>query len=110
MRCFNRVGNKTTKPSDISPSSYPKPRQEALEKQIKVMETELNCLVTKRDTGMAGCDYEKSIKKMRIDLDKAKKKLKDKQSRADWQKEYRQKQRANLQSLKKQLPDCRACS
>ena len=70
----------------ISSSSfvYPKPKQEALDKEIKVLKSELNCLLMKRDAGLGDDNIEKMIAAKRKDLEFLKQKLKEKISKAYW--------------------------
>ena len=53
--------NVTDSPTNIKFQSYSKPYQEALEKEINVMETELSCLIFKRDSGLVVDLGKKSI-------------------------------------------------
>ena len=91
----------------ISSSSfvYPKPKQEALDKEIKVLESKLNCLLMKRDAGLGDDNIEKMIAAKRKDLEFLKQKLKEKISKANWQKQFREKKRQKLQDLQEEFPE-----
>lgn len=86
-------------------SVRPKPRQEAIKVEINVMQSELNCLVTKRDAGVADSNIEPEIKKMRKDLESKKSQLKDQIRRSDWQKSYREKTKQKMNDLKTEFPE-----
>ena len=106
------VSDEEDDPDDPAPSSsidlttkqiYAKPRQEALKKEINVLECELNSLYNKRDVmgSVEGLDKEITERKKLLDS----KKKSEKEQKAARQQKLRDKQRREIQLQKQQNPD-----
>jgi len=84
---------------------YAKPRQEALQKEINLLEADLNCLVTKRDVLGYEEGMDRKITGLRKKIAGKQRELKEKQQNAVRQKALRDKQRDQLLKIKESSGD-----
>ncbi|KAK3919263.1 Mitogen-activated protein kinase kinase kinase [Frankliniella fusca] len=85
--------------------SFPAPRQQALQKEISILESEIACLVTKRDMGVLEEGINRKITKLGKDLDKKKKELRNKKNRALHSQAVRREKKKKLSILKAEFPE-----
>lgn len=75
------------------------PAQDEITKTIKILESELNSTILKRDSGLGGEKINDEIMKMRKKLDEANKSYNSKKRNADYQKKFRVKRQALLKDI-----------
>ncbi|KAK3919961.1 Enzymatic polyprotein [Frankliniella fusca] len=92
-------------PETSSDRQRPKPRQEALKREISVIQADIVSLTTKRKAGLMEEGGEAKLKKLFQNLKQAEKQLKDKKARALRSKKLRKKKKGQIEKIKVHYPD-----
>ncbi|XP_034253671.1 uncharacterized protein LOC117652688 [Thrips palmi] len=85
-----------------------KPAQQELADQIRLLESELNCKLLARRSGLAPDDNEKQISQLTKELDELKKKLKKKQDDVKRAQKSRSKKKKKMEALCEEFPEIKA--
>ncbi|GBP71856.1 hypothetical protein EVAR_58912_1 [Eumeta japonica] len=95
----HRLITKDTIPDKSQLTCNPTPAQDAIEKKISLVESELNTSILRRDSGLGGLKINQEITKMQKNLDEAKKQLANKKRNAEYQKSFRKKRQALIKDV-----------
>lgn len=88
-----------TKPKNVTPA------QSKTKKKIAYLEFELNAQRCAYDSGLAGDDIDKKIKKTKSDLEAERKLLKSQKRNAEYQAKHRKKQKIRLTEISEKNPE-----